>query len=350
VSIDKIFSHNFRNLNNDLIEFDSKINLFIGDNTAGKTSIIELIYYTLHNKSFKTTNLKDVIKHKEKSLAIQALIKNKQIEINKTYDKSIININKQQTNTIGLNKLLPCQLISPDRGFIVGGSNNNKRIALNWGLFHVEHSFAKLFTDYKKIHKNINFLIANKQKQDLSIWFKYLAEIITKINQKRQNYIQELQNINTNNYFDSTKMDLTNFSYTFNNGLSKSVTNTTDDIYNFFMQNIDLILKNKYLKYGIHLANIDFYLDEINEKNLSRGQQKTLSLVFWFKQVLHLISLGKKPIVLIDDIAAELDNNKIELVLNFLSKNNIQSFITNINKINYDAKIYNVKSGKIEYN
>lgn len=348
--IEKILPYNFRNLDNDLITFDKGINLFTGSNASGKTSILELIYYSLHNKSFKTKNLNNIIKYNNKDLVIKSIINNKNIEINKNKQKSKIIVDKKTISNISLSQILPTQIISPDKGFIVNGNNNIKRMAINWGVFHVEQNFKNLYKNYQKIQKNINYLINKKQKNDLLVWLEQLAENIFIINEIREKYIKELKQINIAKYFDKTKLNLDNFEYKFNNGLPKNINNNKQDIYNFFTKNIDLIIKNKYLKYGSHLATIDFYFNNQKEQNLSRGEQKTLSLVFWFKQILHLIQNNKKPIVLIDDIASELDDEKISLIIGFLIQNKIQSFITNIKPLDIDANIYYVKSGKIEYN
>ena len=66
-----------------------------------------------------------------------------------------------------------------------------------------------------------------------------------------------------------------------------------------------------------------------------------------------LIENNIKPIVLIDDISSELDNEKIRIILDYLYKLNIQVFITNIDQnnelINYkNVKIFSINNGEIK--
>jgi len=73
---------------------------------------------------------------------------------------------------------------------------------------------------------------------------------------------------------------------------------------------------------------------------------------FWLMQVLLLVELNIKPIVLIDDISSELDQEKIDLILNFLTKLEVQIFVTDIgNKtLSVDKKrasVYQIDDGVI---
>ena len=56
--IEKLHILRFRNLDNQYLELNKNINLFIGSNGQGKTNLIEGIYYLGHNRSFKTKNIK----------------------------------------------------------------------------------------------------------------------------------------------------------------------------------------------------------------------------------------------------------------------------------------------------
>ena len=65
-----------------------------------------------------------------------------------------------------------------------------------------------------------------------------------------------------------------------------------------------------------------------------------------------LVKLNIKPIVLIDDISSELDQEKIDSILDFLIKLEVQIFITDIgNKsLSVDKKrtsIYHIEKGVI---
>ena len=75
-----------------------------------------------------------------------------------------------------------------------------------------------------------------------------------------------------------------------------------------------------------------------------------MSIVFWMLQVLILVQNKTKPIVLIDDVSSELDQNKIKSIIDYLTEINIQTFITDIgNKdLPLDLKkttVFEIKNG-----
>jgi DNA replication and repair protein RecF len=346
----KIQINNFRNIKNCFLEFNDNINYFVADNAQGKTSFIEALYFLSHNKSFKTKNIKNIILTDNSKLLLKAIIDNKKIILSRdAVDKknTIFIDNQKILNSSILNKQIPIQLIAPDKGFLVGGDNKNKRYYLDWGVFHVEQDFLKLYKKSKKIQKNINNLILNKNYTQLNVWFAEFAKVNIVLNNLRSNYLSELQEILKNGFFDSFISNADNFQYKFNNGLPTEV-KTEKDIYDFLLRNKEKIIKNKYLKYGSHLASIDFSFKSKKEQQLSRGQQKILSIIFWLSQVKHLTQKNIIPIILIDDISSELDNQKIKIIIDFLKKLKTQVFITSINPISED--FYHIKNGEIVYN
>lgn len=355
--INKLAINQFRNLNNQLIEPSTGINVFIGNNAQGKTNFIESIYYLAHNRSFKTKSIKEVVNSNFNNFQIVAYIDNTKVNFEKSKSKTNINIdNLKVKNTSDITKKLPIQIITPDKGFVVGGSPKNKRSYLDWGVFHVEQEFLDNYKTYNKILKNINLLLGSNSIDELDFWFLELAKTNSIINKFRINYLKQLFSIQNKDVNNLTKLEKTisEFKYKYISGWPKEVDGSdSSSIYNYLLKNKNYLLKNKYLNYGLHKANIDFYLGDRSENYLSRGEQKTLSILFWLTQVLMLIENNIKPIVLIDDISSELDNEKIRIILDYLYKLNIQVFITNIDQnnelINYkNVKIFSINNGEIK--
>ena len=72
--IEKLHILQFRNLDNQYLEPNTNINLFIGGNGQGKTNLIEALYYLGHSRSFKSKNIKDVLPFEKKFLQIDAVV------------------------------------------------------------------------------------------------------------------------------------------------------------------------------------------------------------------------------------------------------------------------------------
>jgi len=68
--------HNFRNYDSFKVSFSPHINIICGKNAAGKTNLLEAISLISTGKSFRTLNLKELIKHQKNFFFIEALIDN----------------------------------------------------------------------------------------------------------------------------------------------------------------------------------------------------------------------------------------------------------------------------------
>jgi len=335
--IRKLAITQFRNLHQQYIEPGEQLNLFIANNAQGKTSLIEAIYYLGHNRSFKTKSLKELIQLQHQQFQLDAKVDESRIKLEKSKQKTQINIDQiRLKNSSELSKVLPIQIITPDKGFIVNGTPKNKRSYLDWGVFHVEPSFLLNYKNYNKALKNINTLLSQQKNQELDYWFLEISKLSADISQSRNKYIDQLKNTNSNELIEGLS-SLFNaiefFNYKFKSGWPKEVNEFDhNSVYQYLIKNKDFLLKSKYLNYGSHKASLNFFLNKKEECFLSRGEQKTLSIVFWLTQVSLMVKNNIFPIVLIDDLSSELDTTKIKTILHFLNHLKIQTFMTDIGK------------------
>ncbi len=333
--VEKLHIHRFRNLSNQYLEPNKNINLLLGKNAQGKTNFIEALYYLGHNRSFKTKKTKDIIPFDSDLLQVGAIIDDVRVLLKKTNSRSEIAINQQKAqNNSQLSQLLPTQIISPDRGFVVGGAPKLKRSYLDWGVFHIKPNLLTTYKAYNKTLKNINLLLVKNNTKELEYWLSKLTHLSIDISKARIEYIQAL-NDTVEKAIKASKVDFfqqaNDLSMRFQNGWAKGVDPLNyDSVFGYLSTNTQNFVRIKHLGCGPHKANIDYFLNNKTENHLSRGEQKTLSLVYWMVQVLLLVEKNIKPVVLIDDISSELDQHKINQALQFLSALDVQIFITDI--------------------
>jgi len=354
--IEKLHILRFRNLDNQYLEPHTNINLFVGSNGQGKTNLVEALYYLGHNRSFKSKNIKDVIPLEKRFLQIDAVVDDVRVLLKKSKNNNTILFNEQKVSSNSkLTHLMPTQIISPDRGFVVGGPPKLKRSYLDWGVFHVKPNILKSYKSYNKALKNINTLLTNNNTKQLDPWLAQIAKLSIEITSARADYIQKLKQTSFATLKELFKQD-NKFNFLLKPGWTKDTNHLDQDsVYKYLMNNRDSFAKIKHLNYGPHKATIDYYLNNQNEQHLSRGEQKKLSVFFWLMQVLLLVELNIKPIVLIDDISSELDQEKIDSILYFLTKQEVQMFVTDIgNKAlpvdKKRASIYQINDGVIVKN
>ena len=335
--IRKLAITQFRNLNQQYIKPGKKLNLFVADNAQGKTSLIEAIYYLGHNRSFKTKSLKELIELDQQKFQLDAQVDGYRVKLEKSKQNTNINIDQTRLkNSSELSKILPIQIITPDKGFIVNGTPKNKRSYLDWGVFHVELDFLSHFKNYNKALKNINTLLSQQKQEELDYWFLEISKLSVVINQSRSNYIEQLKNTNSSELIQELSglfNAIDSFNYEFKSGWPKEVNAfNSDSVYKYLLKNKPFLIKAKYLNHGPHKASLKFFLNKKEECFLSRGEQKTLSIIFWLTQVSMLVKNNIYPIVLIDDISSELDTIKIKTILHYLNHLNVQTFMTDIGK------------------
>ena len=346
--IEKIHISKFRNLSDQYFLPSSSINVIIGNNGHGKTNFIESLYYLGHGRSFKTRNLKEIIPFNHQQIQISAIIDDKKIKINKSREKNTVIIDdKNITSNSNLSQLLPIQIISPDRGFVVGGNPKLKRSYLDWGVYHNNQKTIETYSAYKKTLKNINALLNSSNQSQLEGWLNQFSKLSVEITKERFLYLENLsltleQGISSS--FSGLVEPFFDFVFTLQTGWPKEVDALDEkSTSEYLVKNKNTIVKTKHLKNGPHRASIDFYFNKQSDSYLSRGEQKKASIVFWMLQVLLLVEKEKIPVVLIDDNSSELDDIKIKSILDFLIETNTQIFMTDIGnkKLPLNDKIAN---------
>ena len=288
--IEKLHILRFRNLDNQYLEPNTNINLFIGGNGQGKTNLIEALYYLGHSRSFKSKNIKDVVPFEKEFLQIDAVVDGVRVLLKKSKNKNTTLFNQKKVSSNSkLSHLMPTQIISPDRGFVVGGSPKLKRSYLDWGVFHVNPSILKTYKSYNKALKNTNSLLTNNNTKQLDHWLAQIATLSVEISSARADYIEKLKKtpfvplkglIKQNNKFD----------FLLQSGWTKDTNHLDQEsIYKYLIKNRGSFARIKHLNYGPHKATIDYYLNNQNEQLFSRGEQKKLSIFYWIMQVLMLV-------------------------------------------------------------
>ena len=113
--------------------------------------------------------------------------------------------------------------------------------------------------------------------------------------------------------------------------------------------------KKGYTSSGPHRADIGFYYQGVKvEKDLSRGQTKLFAAALISSQLEKAKAKGGTPIMLVDDLSAELDQKASEKMLRLLLANKTQTFVTSIappNKTkqkNDNMAVFHVERGNIK--
>ena len=161
MNIVKIELLNFRNYKKKIFDNFSNLNIIIGKNGVGKTSIIESIYLGSLAKSFKTNNEESIIHNNEDFFKIKIHYfdygpkKNLEVYLDKNGKKTKINSKAQKklSDFISQYRII---MLSPDELKLIKSSPNTRRNYLNIQISQLHKEYIYYLNNYNNLIKNKN--------------------------------------------------------------------------------------------------------------------------------------------------------------------------------------------------
>ncbi len=358
---------NFRNYHHVDITFSPHMNIIIGNNAVGKTNILEAISVLALTKSYRNGNEMDMIRFGKMKASIKGKIQDlhsiKRLGIEITTDKKTVKVNNTVISKISeYISNLNVVIFTPDDLEIIKGSPTIRRNLLNMELSQLSEKYLVTYNEYNKILKTRNeylkILYTNQiaDQKYLDILTQKLVEKAVFIYQLRSMYIDKI-NQHIDHIFqrisgDSSLMIL----YTPNIMIHSYETELlTEEMLQIYSKNRKRELAAGMTLYGPHRDDFSFFLKNNDMKiYASQGQQKSAVLAYKLATIpIFKEYKGTNPVLLLDDIFSELDINKKNKLLRFISKD-IQSIITTTDLKNIsrkslvDATVFQVNNGVIE--
>ena len=332
---------NFRTHSDFILEIGEKSTLISGANGSGKTSLLEAIYFALQGTSFRSSD-KEILRNdgsswfridlKDSKDSLRTIIFNNAVQ--KSKKQFLVDGNKK--TRLSANLRIPVVLFEPDDLQLLSGSPTRRRNFLDYFLSQIFPSFQLALTRYNKALKQRNNLLKrdNVSKDELFPWNLMLAEYGAEIISKRQDFLELLNSKIEEVYFEiSGVKDEIEIDY-----LGEKV--SKNEILAILSENIERDKILGYTNFGPHKHDIQFIFNKKPAQNVaSRGENRSLVLALKFIETDILSDLtSKRPIVLLDDVFSELDDDRQKLLTKHFSK--YQTIITSTNEIKVeDCKI-----------
>ena len=320
MAFSKIDLRNFRCFESLSIDLSSKSSLFYGKNGCGKTSILESIFVASTGRSFRTSNLEALIKKGSKNLIIKAyddeagsileLIKEKNKPIN-------IKINNSKTTISELSRAFPSFSIDSKTFFYNDNAPEYRRKQLDRGLFIASQDYAKHWFGYFRSLKQRNSALKLGDLAQAKAYDPMLIDHGERLNILRENLIAGVKVI----YDDLVKkLEQETKRAKIFSGLDiylKSGFNNKVGLMDSLIEANAIDLKRRVTTAGPHKADIIFESKCSLIKDIfSRGEQKLLSILWSLSQNIYLgRSFNLNPILLLDDLSSELDQEMLECFL-----------------------------------
>ena len=333
--IRKIELTNFRNYDKFKIDNLEDINVIIGANGIGKTSIIESIYVASTARSFKNNDENVMIKSNSDYFKIKVMvddeIRTKQLEYLLTNNGKKTKINsrlkKKISDYIFQYKVV---LFSPDELKIIKESPTVRRNYLNVNLSQINKTYIKLLNTYNVLIKNKNeylkklYINGNLDERYLDILDLKIAEIGSQICLIRKEYIDKINKRIKRIFKKFKKNDEVYVDYQ-----SQFLNKSNDEILLHLKKNRIYEETIGFTKTGVHRDDFEFLHNGKNAKEYSsQGLQKLILLSFKMAELEVLIDdYYEEPILLLDDLFSELDIINQNSIINNLNTK-IQVFVT----------------------
>lgn len=327
---------NFRNYENQRIDFHKKVNIILGENAQGKTNLLEALYIMSLGKSFRTSRDNEMIRFGSGLARVKTVSEKDGEEL--TVEIGLIK-NKKSLKIDGVKKKKISELLenvyvvifSPDDLRIVKDEPEKRRKFIDRELCQLKPVYYDELSRYKRALGQRNVLLKEENPADslLDIWDEELAEYGARIILRRGSFIDKLKIISRRIHSDLTegKEEL---------GLYYESDLPREDGYERQKLEFQRILRegrerDRLRRTTLRGPHRDDLSIKIGEKDVriygSQGQQRTSALSLKLAELMLIEEeTGEKPVLLLDDVLSELDRTRQRQLMT--SFGDIQIFIT----------------------
>ena len=361
MKLKKLSLKNYRNYEEEELEFSSGKNLVIGKNAQGKTNILESVYVLSTLKSQRTSNNIELIRFNCEEAEITAVLNKNNTDIDLEYNygfekKRELKVNNLKTTSANFKNILKTVLFSTNDLLLLRGVPQDRRDWLDRAISQIYPLYDEKLSKYDKIRIQKNNLLKDERINEnlLDVYNEQMAITGSNIVFLRKKFLKEIEKISKQKHYKISEGEKLEIQYisTFETG--ETIEETAENFKKELEETKKLEIIKRQSVIGPHRDDVNFYINEQDSiKYASQGQQRTIVLSLKIAE-LEMIKekTGETPILLLDDVLAELDDLRQNFLLNSIEKDT-QTIITSVDTLLFDeeflkdVKIFTVDNGKI---
>lgn len=356
----------FRNYQEQVVQFTAPKTILVGNNAQGKSNLLEAVELLATLRSHRTSRDRDLVRDTDDFA---------QIIVNLQRDTGISDLNltlrRNGRRTVNLNYenlrrhmdflgvLNAVQFSSLDLDLVRGGPDG-RRNWLDTLLIQLEPVYASILQEYQKVLRQRNALLKAilqsdpTQPEELALWDAQLVTTGTRVIRRRDRALQRLAPIAQKWHASiSSSTEKLEIKYLPNVPLPNH-SELKEAFFERIQQRAIAEMHQGTTLVGPHRDEVELTINHTPARQYgSQGQQRTLVLALKLAE-LQLIEevIGEPPLLLLDDVLAELDPGRQNQLLDTI-QDRFQTLITTTHLGAFDSgwlkysQILSVKAGEI---
>ncbi len=334
---------NFRNYARAEFRPHEGFNYIFGDNGAGKTNLLEAIYFLSHLRSFRRVSREKMVRHAQGGMyASGAFLDDgggREIRLEAAFQGRDRRYKKDGREVQGLMPYLESShviVFFPETPGIIKEGPAVRRRFFDRAIAAVEPLHIEDSRRYAKILSERNWLLRNEGESGmLRVWRERLTEVAARIVARRKRYMQSLESRlgRLEGLFGEARQARLSVGYEANGlrlGDGAGEEEIREGLCAAARRVADEERTRRTTLWGPHLDDFRLSWDGHRARDVaSQGEQRLMTILLVSANAEEYKDRKKEgPIVLLDDLGSELDANRKRRVLTFLGSLGTQTFIT----------------------
>ena len=336
MKITRLVAESFRRFEHAVIEPHSHLTVLHGANASGKTSLLEAIYFGCRASSFRARRLDEVVRDEPNSNSLPTTVslwvtpdtESPAIPWVTRLEGGEISIHRFQSpsNRRELAQAIPAVLVDRQLHRVFEEGPVYRRRYLDWGLFYVEPSFFQLWRRHERALRQRNQALKQRvSRAEVEIWNPEFIATGEALNRLRQTHVRALEQ--RARHWVAQLLDDKPFAFALAAGWSESL-----GLEAVLAEGYEGDRKMGFTHAGPHRAELRVRFEQRDARAfVSRGQQKLLAVAMALAQAqLVAETTQQAPVILLDDLEAELATEWQQRLLRALLQYPGQSLVTSL--------------------
>jgi len=331
------------------LELDPSFNLFVGPNAAGKTSLLEALFFLGRGRSFRTRRLETLVRQGQKSFLIVGKTADgpATLGVRGSREGTEIRVSGRTAQSAAeLAEHFPPQVIDPEIHKLLEEGPGRRRRFLDWGVFHVEQAFLPTWQRYHKALRQRNAALKQELPDEaVAAWNAELAEAGEALGAQRRDYLARLEGPLS---LIGRRLLGLEARLAYHRGWPDDLA-----LEETLRRDLDRDRRYRATQHGPHRADIVVRVEGHAAKDrVSRGQQKLLAAGLTLAQLeLQEAERPGRAALLLDDPAAELDAANLSRLLDCVRDLRAQLVVTSLSAdiagLPSGGRLFHVERGTI---